>query len=309
MRRGIGLNGGFVGVDKRTLSEGFVGWEKNYLQNPTPTKLLDLISTNGLVGAWSMRKLRDGYTGSAATVRRSNDNATSNIGFLSNGDSDLPALASHVSSNSGFTPTVFDQGFNSRNLIQNSSGSQPRIRNTGTNETINSTVAIRGLNSSSTMIAANIGVVSTATLSLIMVTTLGSFVSGNRRLISTNFNSGGDGYLLSSAFNLNIGSSNSLGVENYGTNSFTLNANTPVVLSVVFNGSNLIIRQNGNQTNSFSNSNTIDINNLLLFNIINYNQAIDAHIGDTVLFSRALSTTELQLLERNMGAYYSITVA
>jgi hypothetical protein len=106
-----------------------------FLINPyafvTPIELL-LDTYTGASGAYSLRKLRTAYTGSAIRVRRSNDNTEQDIGFDGNGNLDESALTTFVGANSGFVTTWYDQSGNGRDATQTTSGNQPRIVNSGT---------------------------------------------------------------------------------------------------------------------------------------------------------------------------------
>ena len=83
--------------------------------------------------AYSLRKLRTAYTGSAIRVRRSNDNSEQDIGFTSAGDLDTASLKTFVSANSGFVTTWYNQGDStSLDFTQTTAASQPRIINAGT---------------------------------------------------------------------------------------------------------------------------------------------------------------------------------
>ncbi len=88
-------------------------------------KLLDNYTTAN--AAYSLRKLRTSYTGSAIRVRRSSDNTEQNIGFNSSGDLDTASLLSFVGSGNGFVTTFYDQSLNGRNSTQTTATSQPRI--------------------------------------------------------------------------------------------------------------------------------------------------------------------------------------
>ena len=83
--------------------------------------------------AYSVRKLRTEYTGPSLRVRRSNDNATQDIGFI-NGALDTTQLRSFVSTNSAFVDVWYDQSGNSNNLTMPDTTRQPRIVNAGTIE-------------------------------------------------------------------------------------------------------------------------------------------------------------------------------
>ena len=108
-----------------------------------------ILSTHGIVGsqiqsfvglldtypnaaaAYSVRKLRTAYTGSAIRVRRSSDNAEQNIGFTALGNLDTTSLTTFCSGTNGFVTTWYDQSGNSRNATQSTAGSQPQIVSAG----------------------------------------------------------------------------------------------------------------------------------------------------------------------------------
>lgn len=94
-----------------------------------PFNILDVYT--GPAAAYSLRKLRGAYSGSAIRVRRSNDNAEQDIGFDALGDLDESSLTSFVGVNSGFVTTWYDQSGNTRNATQAIAASQPRIINAG----------------------------------------------------------------------------------------------------------------------------------------------------------------------------------
>jgi len=77
------------------------------------------------VVAYSLRKLRTAYTGSAVRVRRSSDNTEQDIGFVGN-SLDTASLLSFVGANNGFVTTWYDQQ-SSNDLIQATSTRQPQI--------------------------------------------------------------------------------------------------------------------------------------------------------------------------------------
>jgi hypothetical protein len=104
----------------------------NYVPFASANLLLDQYS--GAAAAYSLRKLRTAYTGSAIRVRRSNDNTEQDIGFTSGGDLDTASLKTFVGANSGFVTTWYDQSSNNRNAIQTTAANQPRVVNAGTVE-------------------------------------------------------------------------------------------------------------------------------------------------------------------------------
>jgi len=100
--------------------------------NSASNLLLDVYPT--AVTAFSLRKLRDAYSGNSIKVRRSSDNTEQNIGFVGT-SLDTVSLLSFVGAGSGFVSTFYDQSGNSNNAVQTTLVSQPRIVNSGVLET------------------------------------------------------------------------------------------------------------------------------------------------------------------------------
>lgn len=119
-----------------------------------------ILSTHGIVGsqiqsfvglldtypnaaaAYSVRKLRTAYTGSAIRVRRSSDNTESDIGF-SGVNLDTSALTSFCGSGNGFVTTWYDQSGNGRNATQTTAANQPQIVSSGAVINVNSKPSVR----------------------------------------------------------------------------------------------------------------------------------------------------------------------
>jgi hypothetical protein len=93
--------------------------------------LLDLYPS--AAAAYSLRKLRTAYTGSAIRVRRTNlDEA--DIGFTSSGELDTTALLAFTGTgalDNGFVKTWYDQSGNARNATQTTALNQPQIVSAG----------------------------------------------------------------------------------------------------------------------------------------------------------------------------------
>jgi hypothetical protein len=126
-----------------------------------------ILSTHGIVGssivqvvplldaypsaaaAYSLRKLRTAYTGSAIRVRRSSDNTEQDIGFLNN-QLDTTALTTFCGVGNGFVTTWYDQSGNGRNASQTTAANQPRIVNAGVVEKQGTKDSIRFLSGNQT---------------------------------------------------------------------------------------------------------------------------------------------------------------
>ena len=101
--------------------------------------------------AYSLRKLRTGYTGAAIRVRRDSTGQTeADIGFVGN-DLDTVALKDFIRNNNGFVVRWYNQSGSAtnRNAIQATAARQPRIINAGVIERENGDVCLRWLNGSS----------------------------------------------------------------------------------------------------------------------------------------------------------------
>ena len=100
-----------------------------YVFTAAANLLLDVYPSASV--AYSLRKLRTAYTGSAIRVRRSNDNAEQDIGFSGN-DLDTSSLTSFVGANNGFITTWYDQSGNANNSTQATATNQAQIVASGT---------------------------------------------------------------------------------------------------------------------------------------------------------------------------------
>lgn len=87
--------------------------------------ILDGISN--VAAAYSLRKLRSAYAGSAVRVRRSSDSTEQDIGFDGSGEFDSATFSSFVSGGTGYVKTWYDQSGNGRDTTQATTGSQPSI--------------------------------------------------------------------------------------------------------------------------------------------------------------------------------------
>jgi len=88
---------------------------------------------SGAAAAYSLRKLRAAYTGSAIEVRRTNLDVA-DIGFTSTGELDTTALLAFTgtgSLNDGFITTCYDQSGNGNNATQTPALNQPQIVSSG----------------------------------------------------------------------------------------------------------------------------------------------------------------------------------
>jgi hypothetical protein len=103
--------------------------QPDYGSQTNVSTLLD--NYTGAAVAYSLRKLKSSYTGSAIRVRRSIDNAEKNIGFNSSGALDTTDLEFFIGAGNAFVVTWYDQSGNGLDAIQNTASLQPQIASNG----------------------------------------------------------------------------------------------------------------------------------------------------------------------------------
>jgi hypothetical protein len=258
----------------------------NYVPFASANLLLDQYS--GAAAAYSLRKLRTAYTGSAIRVRRSNDNTEQDIGFTSSGDLDTGALKTFVAANSGFVTTWYDQSGNARNATQTTAANQPRVVNAGTVERVNTKPSIF-LDGSNDFFAFTSTRTSANDVYYVINTTDNSFA------IHTNDNSGLYGYLATQS------STSTTLYQNYGTPTLYVN-NT---LRTPTNRGNIYTYYNGiTSLTSIINAN---LNNLAWQNTsrIGAVYLFAGRISEFVLFDVSNSSNRTGI-QTNINSYYGI---
>jgi hypothetical protein len=88
---------------------------------------LPLDNYPGALAGYSLRKLRDRYTGSCVRIRRSSDNAEQDFGFV-NDYFDTASFANFVGNGIGYIKTWYDQGLNGLDVTQTTDIYQPYIQ-------------------------------------------------------------------------------------------------------------------------------------------------------------------------------------
>lgn len=221
--------GGRVSISSRGLGGRF-----QYAADPVPL-LLDSYPT--AAAAFSLRKLNTNYTGSAIRIRRSSDNAETNIGF-SGRYLDKGAISTFAAGSSAFVTTWYDQSGNARNAVQASAANQPRIVNSGVIDTLNG-LPTTYFNGTSTGMSFTPNMSGSNAVSTFSFTQKGTSSSANRRLLSFVSNAGGDYNSLQSF--IIIYNSNSVSNQRNNTGpSLAMNYTTvqsPALLTTIISGS------------------------------------------------------------------------
>jgi hypothetical protein len=235
------------------------------VNSPSASLLLDLYPSAAV--AYSLRKLRNAYTGSAIRVRRSSDNTEQDIGFVGN-DLDTTALTTFVGAGNGFVVTWYDQSGNANNATQTTQANQPQIVSSGslilengkvsvnydgTNDNLISSAYNFGETSYSSFVVSKSGGLNLQGRAIYSIKTIGTSQNGYLHLllrnnISNNFRS----YYSSNGANLNLLIQTPLNVfpatQNLISNIVPTSGNITFNLNSIQQDSDLAIGQTLNNT-------------------------------------------------------------
>ena len=253
--------------------------------------------------SYSLRLLSSSYTGAAIQVRRSNDNATTDIGF-SAGNLDTAALKTFTGANNSYVSIWYDQSGNAKNAFQSNTSLQPCIVSSGIIYRQNGvpTVYFNGSNYLST-VPFNNGYPNSFTLAICggVKTNTTYSTLGNK----TNNNLPGPWDM----YNDNVLVSN-------GTGASSFKLATPINSTTGF--AQWIFQSNSTTSSAYINdvsngsgtttlcSDAVYSTPIILGSRTDHVTSLNGWISEFVTFSSVLSTTDLQTIEQNQAAYYSI---
>jgi hypothetical protein len=285
---------------------------RNSIKSVVFTKkfVLDSLSVQP-VAAYGLRRLRRLYTGFCIRVRRSSDNAELDIGFDSQGNLDILALLSFVGTGSGFVTTWYDQSGNGRNATQPTAGSQPQIVANGAIETQSGRPVLCPDGIDDTMVVSPSGVTTyplsiNAVLFRLDANEKGAWVKVGGD------NSNGVGIGIGAGRFENAGA-NLIGLKEavVWVNTSTTVAPQAIVTMLQPSGTSATeIYQNGVLSTITAGATNAPLAPSPSINLFGHGTTRFASnpMGEVHIFSSTLSTTDRQILGRNPGAYYGITV-
>jgi hypothetical protein len=257
-----------------------------------------LDTVTGSAAAYSLRRIRTAYAGSAIRVRRSNDNAELDIGFSGN-VLNTAALLTHCGANSGFITTWYDQSGNTRNMIQATAGAQPRIVNAGTIDVFNGLPIIVCDTTDDVMAAATWGTIAQPFSRNMVVRMAASLTAKHVMNTATGAPNVADFINSGVDFTAFAGTTGP---------SVTVSANEMLIYTSIYDGASSVVAKNG----ALSAAGSVGSNSSAGISI-NRNDTGSTFGGfsyqEIVLLDSRVSTSDRQFLERNQGAYYGITVA
>lgn len=288
----------------------------------TPPNVPILDQVTSATAAYSTRLLKSTYAGSAIRVRRSSDNAEADIGFLS-GELDQAALLAHVGAGSGYIVTWYDQSGSGYNATQSTAANQPRIVNAGTIDTLNGkpSIVFDGLTNLLSLSGTGLGLVNNLPGATLHAVTNPTTAASTLRMFYASVNASNAIRLNADVFTSNrffIGSrrldadtASSLGSSNNAYTSSVANVasffwdfvNTTV--QIRSNGTNVLNNATWQTTGNSQNTNSLKINIGAGDAAVYWN----SNISEMIFYPTALSTANRQIVERNQGVYFSVTVA
>lgn len=269
---------------------------------------------DGAAAAYSLRTPQSSsYTGPLIRVRRSSDNAEANIGAVliadANGNRwlDTTALLAFCGAGNGFVTTWYDQSGNARNATQGTAATQPRIVNSGVVETFNGRPSV--FFNSSLLLSPSIPALGGANTPLTFtgVIRTGATLSPYRQWWAT-------GAVSIPFYGLDVAASNSARLY-VGTSHFpnetgpSISANTPYVISALYNGSAGTPVLNGVPGSSATFNCNMVTGAINIGGARGMASAFSGHIPELCAFAGARAPTPRLLLERSQGAAFGITVA
>jgi hypothetical protein len=268
------------------------------IQSIKSSPVLDLLSA-GSISAFSLnRRLLTSYSGNLFDVQRSSDNAVQSIGFLSSGDVATSTLTTFVGADTGVITKIYDQ-LGTNHVIQNTATQQPIIINAGTLQTVNGKLCVvfDGVNDTmfNTPSTTSQPWSRNAVWRRDSVLTTTSHHFNNSSSPSTQFFSAPS----SSSIRANYGS-------NSGASSWV--AGFFGVSTELANGTSSNWFKNGTSV-GVTNTGTNSLNGFRIGSSTGGTVFSTMSFCEAVLFASNLSTSDRQILERNQGAYYGITVA
>lgn len=288
--------------------------------NVLPRPVLDLLSVPS-AAAYSTRRLRTTYTGNAIRVRRSSDNAELDIGFDSNGNLNTSALLTHCGANNGFVVTWYDQSVSGFNQTQAVALNQPQIVSAGaillqgtrpaptyagtqllaaaTPTGLLQNVAGGTLNTVSRVTNVTVQGSPATVANALGTTRLGQFAAATTAL-PTQATRTLDADLVASI----TGALSILNQSVVRTSTATYSAGTAAQFTNGTADGTVALASSGNTSNTAPAFTSIGDTGL----VTGANPFVGT-VSEVLIFNSVLSLANRQILERNQGAYYGVTVA
>lgn len=263
------------------------------VEAPEVTLLLDTYGED-CAAAYSVRKLRSDYSGSAIRVRRSSDDTEQDIGFDVDGNLDESALTTFVGSNTGYIVTWYDQTTNGNNATQPFFSRQMRIVSVGVVDKIGTRIAPIATATRTHYIPSSIITVTPPQTSIVVVKP--TVTSGNYHMMGEN-----------QTGTYRFGGHDDRLFLNGGSLLSTADGaiSQPHMIAVgLANGANSTIRANGSQLATGNTSgNNYSIN--ALFGGHNSTSNMRGNMQEMLIYT-ADKSTDISAIETDINTYFSV---
>lgn len=264
---------------------------------PVISYLLDTYT--GAAAAFSLRKLRSAYTGSAIRVRRSSDNTETDIGFNVGGELDTIALITFVGAGNGFVRTWYDQSGNGKNITQITTGNQPSIVISGVVRLFNSKPSLYFSNSTLTLLDTSLTLIQPNTYFV---------VSEGTTTNNTGYRTINDGFFVTGANRNSFGKSDTNVYYLYAgslISSTTTYSTIKSLITAIFNSASSYLYRN--QTALISNQNAGNISQLgIYFGGASATQNLyEGYFPEYIIYNSNQSANRTGI-ESNINSFYSI---
>ena len=251
--------------------------------------------------AFSVRKLTTAYTGSCMRVRRSGDNAESDIGFDVYGNLDLNALQNYViaggGAQNGYVVTWYDQSSTGLNATQATALAQPQIVASGV-------ATIAGTTGRPSLLFADGQYLDTGATTVAQPfsvlwqtrpTTLGKWFDG---ITST---TRGMVQVFATSVQMFAGT--------VASTSAITTLNSDDVYTAIFNTTSSSLWQDGIIRINAQPVGSQNYTNIRIGGAFDLLTNFDGYIAELIWISGAIDSTTRISLNRNQGYYYNVTVA
>lgn len=282
---------------------------------PTFAGSLDGLSA---AAAFSVRRLREAYTGPLLRVRRSTDNAEQDIGATVAGNLNTAALNTFCAAATCFVSNWYDQSGGGRNATQATAASQPRIAASGVLEAVNARPAIKGDGVDDQMLFPLGPLVAyPVSINLVLAKATASDRGSWVKLGGLGSNSGGIAIGVGGPANFHSFGQNIVGLKEtvvWMPTSTVLASSAIITFTQNATASSTAMFQNGATVSPVNGANApLNPNGTTgyLFGHLFFNgeQRWSRNpIAEVVMVPALLSTTARQALERDQGSYYGIAV-
>lgn len=283
------------GIFHSKRGDGFSGLPP-YL-NPVASSLLTDFPNASL--GFSLRKLSSLYSGACIKVRRSSDNTTQDIGFVSN-SLDVTSLLSFVGSNDGFIQTWYDQSGNGNNLTQSTNANQPKIVSAGSVIMKNSHPTVNFISSSADYLVLNNSVSGAATFTAYEV---GARANSTSFLLGLTPNNNAT----NAPYTIVCNAVSTIYVSNATTQLFVSDGgSTALNLLTTLNNSSLSLWINGNSQSLTVSGGVVSNTNMSLLGSRPYNGAFtNGYVSELVFYPHNKSGNNTGIWN-NINSYYTI---